>query len=60
MHSYKVREKVIEHEKNANKYEEPYKGLYPITHVWKNRTASIRRGAAQYCINIRWIKTYHK
>ena len=40
-------------QKKPNKYEEPYKGPYPITNVWTNGTVSIRRSALQECINIR-------
>ena len=34
------------------KYEEPYKGSYPITKVLKNGTVTISRGAVQESINI--------
>ena len=32
-HNYRVREKVLVCDKKVNKYEEPYKGPYPITKV---------------------------
>ena len=32
-HRYKLCEKVLVREKNAKKYDEPYKGSYPITQV---------------------------
>ena len=44
LHSYKVCEKVLMRKK-MNKYEEQYKGPYPITHGWANGTVTIRRGA---------------
>ena len=53
-HRYEVHDKILVHEKR-NKYEEPYKGPYQITKVWKNRTVAIFRGAVQDCINIIWI-----
>ena len=43
--SYKVRENLIVRDKNANKYENPYKVPYPITNVWKNGTIVIHWGA---------------
>ena len=32
---------------NSEKYEDTYKGSYPITKVWKNGTVNIRQGAVQ-------------
>ena len=40
-HNYIVRDKVLVHDKKPNKYEEPYKGPYPITNVWTNGTVTI-------------------
>ena len=40
--SYILREKVLVHEKEGKKYEHLYKGPYPITKVWTNRTDAIR------------------
>ena len=59
-HIYKAREKVLVRDKKENKYEKPYKGPYQITKVQKNGTVTLLWGALKECINIIWIKPYHK
>ena len=59
-HNYRVHDKVPVRNKKSNKYEEPYKLPYPITKVCTNVNVTIRRGAVQYCINIRCIKPCHE
>ena len=44
--------------KKLNKYEDPYKGPYPIIKVWKNGTVTMRQGAVKEHINIRCTKPY--
>ena len=44
LHTYRVREKVLVRNKTANKYEEPYKGPYPINKVCTNVNFTIHRG----------------
>ena len=44
MHTCKVREKVLVRDKTVNKYEEPYKGPYPITKVCTNGNFTIHWG----------------
>ena len=44
LHTYRVREKVLVHDKTLNKYEELYKGPYPITKVCTNGNFTIYRG----------------
>ena len=46
--------------KKANKYEDLYKGPYPITQVWTNGTVTIRQDALQERMHIICIKTYHE
>ena len=57
--TYIIRDKVLVRNKKTNKYEEPYVGPYPITQVWTNGKFSMRRGAVQERINIRWTKPYN-
>ena len=52
-HTYRIQEKLLVHNKKANKYEETYVGNYPITHVWTNGNITILCGAVQEHINIR-------
>ena len=59
-HIYEIHGKVLVRNKNTNKDEEPHKRPYQITNVWINRNVTIHRGAVQYCMNIIWIKPYHK
>ena len=57
-HVYSVRDQVLFRNKRARKYERPYKGPYTITKVWENGTVTLRMGAVQTRVNIRWIKPY--
>ena len=59
-HTYRIQEKVLFHNKKANKHEAPYVGPYTITQVWTNGNVTIRWGAVVERINIRWIKPYHE
>ena len=58
-HLYKVREKLLVSDKKENKYEDPHKGLYPITKICISVTVTVRQVAIQYRINIRCIKPYN-
>ena len=58
--TYIIQDKVLVRNKKGNKYEDPYVGAYPITQVWKNLNVTIRWGAVQERINIKWIKIYHQ
>ena len=57
-HIYRLREKVLVRNKKANKCKEPYVVPYSITQVWDNGNVTMRWGALQERINIRWIKPY--
>ena len=52
-HTYRIQDKVLVHNKKANKYEEPYVGPYPITQERKNGNVTIHWGSIQDQINIR-------
>ena len=43
LHTYRVREKVVVRDKTVNKYEESYKGPYPITNVCTNGNVTIHQ-----------------
>ena len=57
-HIYRVWDQVLFKNKWAQKYKRPYKGPYTITKVWENGTVTLRMGAVQNRVNIRWIKPY--
>ena len=59
-HTYIIQDKLLVHKKKPDRYEEPYADPYLITQLWNNGNVTIRQGAGQECINIRWIKTYHE
>ena len=44
LHTYRIQEKVLVRDKTVNKYEEPYKGPYPITKVYSNVNFTIHWG----------------
>ena len=44
LHTYRVQEKLLVRDKTVNKYEEPYKGPYPITKVCTNGNFTIHWG----------------
>ena len=46
--------------KQANKYEDPYKVPELITEVWTNETVTILRGSVKECITIRGVKPYYE
>ena len=60
LHTYRIHDRVLVNNKEANKYEDPYICPYTITQVWTNGNIVIRQGAVKKRRNIRWIKTYHK
>ena len=43
-HIYIIRDKVLVRAKKSNKYEDPHVGPYPMTQVWTNVNATIRKG----------------
>ena len=57
-HVYRVWDGELFKNKRARKYEHLYKGPYAITKVWENGTVTLRMGAVQNWVNIRWIKHY--
>ena len=46
--------------KEIKKYQESYKGPYPVTKVQINKTVNISHGAVKYHTNIRMIKPYQE
>ena len=52
-HNNRVCEKILVRNKTMFKYEELYKGSYPINNIWKNVTFTILWGAVQERIDIK-------
>ena len=55
-----VCEKVLVCDQKADKYEDPYKGLYQIIMVWTNETITICHVSVKYCIKMLRIKPYNE
>ena len=55
-HSNGIHDKVLVRDKKAKKYEDPQKGLYPITKFWPNRIVIMSQGIIRERMNVRWIK----
>ena len=52
MHTYRIEDKVLVHNKKAHKCEEPYVGPYPKTQLWKNVNVTILHVTVQEQMNI--------
>ena len=59
-HDCMVGDKVLMRDKSANKMEMPWKGPFKITQVWGNGTVTLRMGAVQTRVNMRWITPYRE
>ena len=57
-HNYNVKNKIMQKNHSAYKYETPYKGSFFITQCWTNGAGALQCGAIKIRCNISCIKSY--